>query len=719
MRTQIGTFRMKNPGSWMKPYISLALGLLVLASIALPAVAQTNLPCVSAPEGIMGWWPGDGTSFDEAGFNHGYASAAISFNEGVKGQAFEFFGSNQFVRIPSSQAINPTNAMTLECWVYISDFPTTTPVMVIAGKYDPMNRGQYLLSVIEGGVDWCFQSHLRLQTGERVLYGPGSLQPRTWYHVAMTYGNETFALYVNGQLAASTAAVGRFMGSMNPLTIGAPPTSGPYGLHGRVDELSLYFRALSAAEILSIFQSGSGGKCPVHGPPIITVQPASQTVVAGHRAVFEVTAARSSVPLSYQWVLGGSAVGGATQRTFSVTTQPWAQTLSCWVQVRNQFGSVRSSNAVLTVTYPSATPAVSGIVGWWKAERNMLDSISTNDVQGSVEYGPGRVGSSFSFTGTNTLTVPAASGLEVQSFTIEGWIKTSEISSTPRPIAEYAAETGHGTIHFWHNLHPGIQPAPGALYGLIRSTNGSYLEVNTAANVLPSNEWAHVAFTMDYGSGIARLYVDGKNLGSATNQDLGPVNTALPLNIGHRPEGSAELLAGTRFIGRIDELSLYGRALSEADILSIFNSSVAGKGPPDVTPFVTAHPKDQRVTIGNDAVFQVTATGAPPLSFQWHRNSDVLPGATTQNLVVSSTQNNDGSSYSVTVSNAYGFVRSISASLTLVPAYGVSVPSGTVAWWKAENNTQDAIGTNGAVGSNGLFFRESWCRFHPWMRQAD
>ena len=700
MKTQIGAFRIEKIVSFIKRQIPLALGLLVLASMALPSVAQTNPPCVPAPAGLVGWWSAEGNAQDQTGLNNGDALACSAFGQGVKGQAFEFFGGNQLVRIPNSPSLNPTNAMTLEGWVYISDFPTTLPTMVVAGKYDSSSR-QYLLSVRRGQTNWIFESRLRLSGSERTLNGITPIQQRTWYHVAMSYGNGTAALYVNGQLEASAAAVGTIPWSPNPLLIGALAYP-PYGLYGRVDELSLYNRALTATEILSVFQSGSNGKCPGEVPtmqaPIITVQPASQTVSGGNRAVFEVTAT-GSAPLNYQWYRGGGAVKGATERVLFVNTVPSSQVIPYSVIVTNGFGSARSSNAVLTVIYPKPTPAPSGIVAWWKASGTTGDSVGTNHAKGIVRYGTGKVGTSFLFSGTNALTVPASPSLEVQSFTIEGWIKTPEISTTPRPIAEYAAETGHGTIHFWHNINPGIRSIPGALYALIRSTNGTYLEVNTAANALPSNEWAHVAFTLDYGTGIARLYVDGKILGSATNQNLGPVNTALPFNIGHRPEGSAELLAGTRFIGQIDELSVYRRALSAADILSIYNSSIAGKGPPGVAPSIITQPVGQEVSVGNDAVFQVSATGTAPMFYQWYRNSGVLAGATTQNLVVSNTQSNQAGFYSVTVSNAYGFAQSTNVVLSVVPAQGVSMPTGAVAWWKAENNTRDSIGTNDAFGS--------------------
>src|SRR5207249_1280877 len=50
--------------------------------------------------------------------------------------------------------------------------------------------------------------------------------------------------------------------------------------------------------------------------PTITTQPASQTVTAGQRATFTVTAT-GTAPLSYQWQKNGTAIGGATAASYT------------------------------------------------------------------------------------------------------------------------------------------------------------------------------------------------------------------------------------------------------------------------------------------------------------------------------------------------------------------------------------------------------------------
>src|SRR5207253_2579085 len=90
--------------------------------------------------------------------------------------------------------------------------------------------------------------------------------------------------------------------------------------------------------------------------PTITRQPASQTVTAGQRATFTVTAA-GTAPLSYQWQKNGTAIGGATVASYATppTTAP-DNADQFTVVVSNAAGSVTSNAAALTVTVALVAP---------------------------------------------------------------------------------------------------------------------------------------------------------------------------------------------------------------------------------------------------------------------------------------------------------------------------------------------------------------------------
>jgi Immunoglobulin domain len=87
---------------------------------------------------------------------------------------------------------------------------------------------------------------------------------------------------------------------------------------------------------------------------------------------------------------------------------------------------------------------------------------------------------------------------------------------------------------------------------------------------------------------------------------------------------------------------------------------------PPTSPSITMQPTNQSVTVGQTATFTVTASGASPLAYQWHKNGASIPGATSATYVTPSTTTGDnGSSFNVAVSNSLGSVTSSFATLTV------------------------------------------------------
>jgi hypothetical protein len=91
-------------------------------------------------------------------------------------------------------------------------------------------------------------------------------------------------------------------------------------------------------------------------------------------------------------------------------------------------------------------------------------------------------------------------------------------------------------------------------------------------------------------------------------------------------------------------------------------------------PMVDVHPAGAAVVQGGRAHFDVHATGTQPLQYQWMRGAVAIPGATAQTLDIDPvTYGDDGTAYSVQVSNAAGTATSqaavlaVSASSSVVP----------------------------------------------------
>ncbi len=84
-------------------------------------------------------------------------------------------------------------------------------------------------------------------------------------------------------------------------------------------------------------------------------------------------------------------------------------------------------------------------------------------------------------------------------------------------------------------------------------------------------------------------------------------------------------------------------------------------------PSVTQHPANQRVAVGQMAVFSVSASGSVPLSFQWQRDGVDIPGATgTSFTIISAALADDGARFRAGVMNGQGTATSNEATLTVV-----------------------------------------------------
>jgi len=90
-------------------------------------------------------------------------------------------------------------------------------------------------------------------------------------------------------------------------------------------------------------------------------------------------------------------------------------------------------------------------------------------------------------------------------------------------------------------------------------------------------------------------------------------------------------------------------------------------------PAITVQPQNQSVCAGSTALFSVTATGTPPLSFQWRKNGVNIPGANSSAFTTPPTVPGDnGALFSVRVSNASGNTLSQNATLTVHAAPSIT-----------------------------------------------
>jgi subtilisin-like proprotein convertase family protein len=268
--------------------------------------------------------------------------------------------------------------------------------------------------------------------------------------------------------------------------------------------------------------------------------------------------------------------------------------------------TVLGQNYTLTFAYRGP-----GIAAWWRGESNGVDSINGNTaaVTGSgVVYTNGEVGMAFDYpTAKNgQITAPASPSLAVSNITLEAWIYPTLLSAA-RPVIIYGGAGQTNNIQLWINTTNttiATSVSAGALHALIRDAGGvSVLEVDDPNPVVQASQWNHVVFSANLTTGIGVLYCNGSPV--MTNTTPTPITCMSfeNVNLGYMsPTALGEPLAGREFLGKLDEVSIYNRPISDSEVKAIYNAGTAGKFDPAVFTNSPAQSlAEARVNLGNVA----------------------------------------------------------------------------------------------------------------------
>jgi sugar lactone lactonase YvrE len=123
-------------------------------------------------------------------------------------------------------------------------------------------------------------------------------------------------------------------------------------------------------------------------------------------------------------------------------------------------------------------------------------------------------------------------------------------------------------------------------------------------------------------------------------------------------------------------------------------SMAAGTAAAQTPPSFSLQPTNQTVVAGSNVVCTASATGTPPLHYQWEFGGVALSGATDTSVTVTNVQPYQAGIYTVTVSNDSGGIRSSNALLTVFGPYTVATVAGRAGF----------AGTNDGSGSTARFW---------------
>jgi hypothetical protein len=184
--------------------------------------------------------------------NPGTVVGGAAWVAGPKGTALEFVAGSR-VTIPEIPPYDVTAEVSLLAWVKATTVPNWARVI---------DKSQWQTS----GFDLVLTQNVGLPRLEFFVNNTTSQVDGTtvvadneWHFIAGTFGNKTLHMYVDGQRQGEAQSAGQV--DINPndwplMVAGEASSNGGQQYFGSIDEVAMYNRALSADEVMAIFQNG-------------------------------------------------------------------------------------------------------------------------------------------------------------------------------------------------------------------------------------------------------------------------------------------------------------------------------------------------------------------------------------------------------------------------------------------------------------------------------
>jgi hypothetical protein len=216
------------------------------------AEAQAN----SLTNGVLGYWTFNGTAVDASGNGNGLSlSGGASYGPGQYGQALSLDGAL------GSSAVQPVNNtafdlgagdFTIQVWANANDL-SGSPVLVekFSGQSGP--GWTFYLSPNASGIQF-------YSNGTLLLSPSAAIPTHAWQDYIVERQGSVLSMFFDGSLVATGSISGSLSASSNPLLIGARDAGDGrnFTFSGLIDNVGIWNRALSNAEIGALWNNGAG-----------------------------------------------------------------------------------------------------------------------------------------------------------------------------------------------------------------------------------------------------------------------------------------------------------------------------------------------------------------------------------------------------------------------------------------------------------------------------
>ncbi len=226
---------------------------------------STTAPINTGEPGMVAHYPFDGNANDATPYkNHGVIGGNPVFEAAVHpnggGQNIKFDGVQDSVLVPNGVQL-------------VSDFATVAFWIRVDGT-NIANAEAYVIDFGHWSERWkiSLPQHLKIvwtTNSNNVQFpnfisdmdsGDGNEMVKTfWWYVTMVHDGTNDIVYVNGQQTKIKPTVGKLNSTARPLCFGSNPIEGGQYFIGALDNVKIYNKALTAAEILKLYNTGTTG----------------------------------------------------------------------------------------------------------------------------------------------------------------------------------------------------------------------------------------------------------------------------------------------------------------------------------------------------------------------------------------------------------------------------------------------------------------------------
>ena len=288
-----------------------------------------------------------------------------------------------------------------------------------------------------------------------------------------------------------------------------------------------------------------------------------------------------------------------------------------------------TSNNPPVTPYSFSAPAFSPSTSFSTPDTS--GNSNTASVFGATQVA-GKVGThALDFSAGNYLEVPHSASLISSTGTISLWIKTSTSTagSTASLISKNTTAASREGFHLYIESNQ--------IAGQRKDAGSGITTIAPAGPLLNDGAWHHIVFVYTSG-GTSEIYVDGVMVSSSSTIPFTPTS-AFPLRIGLNVDSF-----WGNYVGSMDEVGMWSRALSSAEIDNIYlaqGGTIAGLGSstftftPDVVGTYTINlAVSGSVNTNADAVISLPSSGGGGLPGQGGSlQGNILQGFSTEGLI--------------------------------------------------------------------------------------